>query len=109
MKNSDGLPERILKAIVLLSAVVALVPLTLALVALVHGAAIPMARWLAPLMIIVAAIGFYRSSRPLSWLLGGVWLGLVIAYGYKFVAGWGGRRVGAGSQPARSASLALCG
>ena len=31
MKNSDGLPERILKAIVLLSAVVALVPLTLAL------------------------------------------------------------------------------
>ena len=87
MKNSDALPERILKGIALLSAVVALVPLVLALVALAHGAAIPMARWLAPLLIIVAAIADYRSHRPLSWLLGGVWLGLAIAYGYKLVAG----------------------
>ena len=85
MKNSDPLSVRIVGGIVIVSAVLAAIPLVLALVALVHGAAIPMARWLEPLMIIIAAFGYLRSHRPLSWLLGGVWLGLVIAYIYKYL------------------------
>jgi len=85
MKNSDPLGERIVGGIVIASAVLAAVPLVLALVALIHGAAIPMARWLEPLMIMIAAMGFKRSHRPLSWLLGGVWLALVIVYVYKYL------------------------
>jgi hypothetical protein len=85
MKNSAPLGERIAGGIVTVVSILALIPLVLALVALAHGAAIPFARWLAPLLIVVAGLAYRLSRRPVSWLLGGVWVGLVIAYVYKYL------------------------
>jgi len=87
MKNSDPLGARIFGGFVIVVSVLALIPLVLALVALAHGAAIPVARWFAPLLIAVAGLAYRFSRRPVSWLLGGVWLGLVLAYVYKYLEG----------------------
>lgn len=62
MKSAETVVPRVIALVLLLGSVSMVVPLAFAVVALVHGAAIPAIRWLFPLALL--AVG-----SALTWLL----------------------------------------
>jgi hypothetical protein len=87
MKNSDRplpLAVRILVAVV---SAALLFPLVLAVVAIVHGAAIPVMRWLSPLLAVAIGVVVFRARGRYAaiWLI--LWVIAVAQYALEFLRG----------------------
>jgi hypothetical protein len=87
MKNSDRSLPLAVRVIVAVVSAVLLFPLALAVVALVHGAAIPVMRWLSPLLAVAIGIVVYRARGRYAavWLI--LWAIAVAQYAIAFVRG----------------------
>lgn len=84
MKNSDRPLPLAVRVIVAIVSAIVLFPLVLAVVALVHGAGIPVSRWLSPLM--VAAMGYIVwVSRRFAWIWLILWALLLAEYVWTFL------------------------
>ena len=85
MKHAETLLPRTLAAIVLLISLAMLIPLTKAVIAVVHGKVPILAMWLAPLLILATGLALLMALRritPLYLMALALW---VITAGYFLV------------------------
>ena len=87
MKNSDRPLPLAVRVLVAVVSAVLLVPFVLALVALIHGAAIPVLRWLSPLLAVAIGVVVFRSRgrNAALWLI--LWVIAVAQYALEFLRG----------------------